>query len=211
MRFKNRNEAAQMLIPFLEKYRNLHDVVLAVPRGGVPIAYEIAKEFNSPLELFMAKKIGHPDYEEFAIGAVSLEDYIVDDRTDVPQTYIHSQVIKIREALKERYKKFTGNLAPIDLNNKVVIIVDDGIATGHTILAAIKVIRHKGAGKIVVAVPVASQSATEMIKEVVDDFICLYTPEPFIGVGLHYSDFNQVSDEEVIEMLNKAKQFNNVV
>lgn len=211
MRFKNRNEAAQRLIPLLEKYRNEHDVVIAVPRGGVPIAYEIAKEFNSPLELFMAKKIGHPDYEEFAIGAVGLEDYIVDDRNDVPHTYIHSQVIKIREALKERYKKFMGNRVPIDLNNKVVIIVDDGVATGHTILAAIKMIRHKGARKIVVAVPVASQMAAERIRGEADDFICLYTPEPFIGVGLHYIDFTQVSDEEVIELLNKANQFNNVV
>lgn len=211
MRFKNRSEAAQSLIPFLEKYRNEHDVVIAVPRGGLPIAYEIAKEFNSPLELFMSKKIGHPANEEFAIGAVSMEDYIVDDLTDVPHTYIHSQVIKIREALKERYKKFMGNRAPIDLNNKVVIIVDDGVATGHTILAAIKMIRHKGARKIVVAVPVASQIAVEKIKEEADDFICLYTPEPFIGVGLHYIDFNQVSDEEVIELLNKASQFNNVL
>jgi putative phosphoribosyl transferase len=204
MRFRDRNDAAQQLIPHLNKYRNENGLVLAVPRGGVPIGYPIAKMYNLPLELLMTKKIGHPYHEEFAIGAVSLEDHVIDDYHDIPNSYINNEIDRIREALKERYKKFMGNHKPVSLKNKVVIVVDDGIATGNTILSAIKMIRQKKPRKIVVAVPVASHQAAEKIKPLVDDFICLFMPEPFIGVGLHYMDFTQVEDEEVIRLLKEA-------
>jgi putative phosphoribosyl transferase len=207
MRFKNRNDAAQKLIPYLNKYRNESGVVLAVPRGGVPIAYPIAKAYNLPLELLMTKKIGHPAHPEFAIGAVSLEDHFIDDQFGVPQTYIDNEIKKIRESLKERYKLFMGNHKPVGLENKVVIIVDDGVATGNTILSAIKMLRKSNPKKIVVAVPVAPPDTAEKIKRYVDDFICLSTPVPFIGVGLHYLDFTQVSDEEVIQLIRDANQF----
>jgi putative phosphoribosyl transferase len=207
IRFKNRIDAAQKLIPYLARYRNEQGVVLAVPRGGVPVAYPIAKAYNFPLELLMTKKIGHPAHEEFAIGAVSLEDYIIDEQIEVPSSYIDQEVYRIREALKENYKKFMGNHNPIDLKNKVVIIVDDGIATGNTILSSIRMLRQREPKKIVVAVPVAPPDTIEKIKTQVDDFICLYTPEPFIGVGLHYMDFSQVNDEEVIHLLRDANHF----
>jgi putative phosphoribosyl transferase len=204
MRFRDRNDAAQKLIPYLNKYRNENGLILAVPRGGVPIGYPIAKMYNLPLELLMTKKIGHPSHPEFAIGAVSLEDHIIDEYHNIPQSYIDSEVGRIRKSLKERYKKFMGNRNPVNLENKTVIIVDDGIATGNTILSAVKMIKQKKPKKIVVAAPVSTYEASQKIKPLVDDFICLYMPEPFIGVGLHYIDFTQVSDEEVIQLLKDA-------
>jgi putative phosphoribosyl transferase len=207
IRFRNRNDAAQRLLPYLGKYAKEQSVVLAVPRGGVPIGYPIAKSFNLPLELLMTKKIGHPAYEEFAIGAVSLEDHIIDDQHGVPQSYIDSEVNRIKDSLKERYNYFMSDHKPVSLKGKIVIIVDDGVATGNTILSSIKMLRRKDPEKIVVAVPVSSKQAAEKIKQQVDDFICLYMPEPFIGVGMHYTDFSQVSDEEVVQLLKDANHF----
>jgi putative phosphoribosyl transferase len=203
-RFKNRQDAAIQLLPLLSKYKDERSVVLALPRGGVPIAYQIAKKYNLPLELLMTKKIGHPINKEFAIGAVSLEDHIIDERFAIPKSYIDVEVETIRQSLRDRYKKFMGDREPVDLKNKTVIIVDDGIATGYTILSAIKMLRKKEPEKIVVAVPVAPPDTAATIKKYVDDFICLYTPEPFIGVGLHYMDFSQVSDDEVVQLLKEA-------
>ncbi len=207
IRFKDREDAASALSPYLNKYRNRPVVVLAVPRGGVPIAYHIAKEYDFQLELLMLKKVGHPANKEFAVGAVSLEDYVIDESIDIPKSYIDSEIQKIRQSLQERYKKFVGDHhTPINLENKIIIIVDDGIATGNTILSSIKMLRKKRPEKIVVAVPVASSQAVAKIKKLVDNFICLYTPEPFIGVGLHYMNFNQVTDKEVIQFLKKANR-----
>lgn len=208
MLFRDRYDAALKLIPLLEKYKHEQGVVFAVPRGGVPIGYYIAKHYNLPLELLLTKKIGHPWSEELAIGAVSLDGHIIDPRHNVPETYIEGEIKKIREALKERYKKFMGdNHVPIDIENKIVIIVDDGIATGYTMLAAIKMIKQKNPKKIIVAVPVAPPETVKKIKEQVDNFICLHSPEDFFGVGQFYEDFSQVSDEEVIQLLQEANAF----
>lgn len=211
MRFKDRKNAAAVLIPYLEKYRNVPGVVLAIPRGGVPVAYNIAKEYNFPLELLMTKKIGYPTNPEFAIGAVGLEDYTVDEGINVPPSYILENVKRIRKDLQERYNLFMDNRKPINLENKVIIIVDDGVATGNTILSSIQMLRNRKVKKIVVAVPVSSMQAAAKIKNVVDDFICPYIPENFVGVGYHYNDFSQVSDEEVIRLLNEMHQFEKVV
>jgi predicted phosphoribosyltransferase len=207
IRFKDRKDAAMKLMPYLNKYKNERGVVLAVPRGGVPIAYYIAKEYNFPLELLMTKKIGHPNNPEFAIGAVSLEDYLVDEHPSIPQSYIDNSIITIRKNLEERYKRFMGNHKPVDLENKVVIIVDDGMATGNTVLSSIKMLRKRKPKKIVVLVPVAPPQTAIKIKKEVDDFICLYMPENFVGVGFHYMDFSEVSDEEVIRLLKEANHF----
>src|SRR5256885_2358004 len=139
MLFHDRYDAALKLIPYLEKYKNERGIVLAVPRGGVPIGYYIAKHFNLPMELLMTKKIGHPLHSEFAIGSVSLDSHIIDDMYGIPQEYFENEISEIRKSLKERYRKFMGERAPVDLENKIVIITDDGIATGNTILATIKV------------------------------------------------------------------------
>lgn len=211
MMFKNRYDAALKLIPFLEKYKNERGVVFAIPRGGVPIGYYISKHYNLPLELLLTKKIGHPGNEEFAIGAVSLEDYIIDERHNIPESYIENEIKRIRESLKERYKKFMGDRKPVDMEDKIVIIVDDGIATGNTLLAAIRMMRQKHPKKIVVAVPVAPREAAEKIKKHVDDFICLHIADDFYGVGQFYLDFSEVSDEEVIQLLKDANHIENVI
>lgn len=134
MIFKNRYDAAMKIIPFLEKYKNERGVVLAVPRGGVPIGYYIAKYFKFPLELILTKKIGHPQSEELAIGAVSLENFIIDNEFNVPQTYLKNEITKIRESLKERYKLFMGNRQPSELKNKILIVVDDDLLLLHLFL-----------------------------------------------------------------------------
>jgi predicted phosphoribosyltransferase len=194
------------LAPFLEKYKNEEGVVLAVPRGGVPIGYYLAKHLNFSLDLLMTKKLGHPLNEEFAIGAVGIEDSIVEENYEVPQGYVEEETKRIREELLKRYKTFMGNKEPINIKNKTVIVVDDGVATGRTILATIKMLRSKQPKKFVVAVPVASIQAAERIEREVDDFICLYTPEPFFGVGRFYQNFTQTTDEEVMMLLKELNE-----
>jgi predicted phosphoribosyltransferase len=207
MRFKDRKDAANQLIPYLNKYRNEQGIVLAVPRGGVPVAYYIAKHYHFPLELLMTKKIGHPSNPEFAIGAVSLEDYIIDERQNISKSYIAEEIKAIRKNLVERYKLFMGDHKPVNFENKVIIIVDDGVATGNTILSSIAMLKKKKPKKIVVAVPVAPPSTAIKIKNAVDDFICPHMPEDFFGVGYHYLDFSEISDEEVIQLLKEINSF----
>jgi predicted phosphoribosyltransferase len=198
------------LIPRLEKYKTVKGLVLAVPRGGVPLGYYIAKCYNLPMDLLLTKKIGHPMNNEVAIGAVSLEDYIIDNHHKISNEYIEKEVEKIRSRLKETYKKLMGNRPVIDLKDKVVIIVDDGIATGYTLLAAIRLIKKHNPEKIVVAVPVSPQEAANKIKKEVDDFVCLTIPEDFFGVGEYYYDFSEVSDEKVTELLNDMNKVKNI-
>jgi predicted phosphoribosyltransferase len=209
MHYTNRFDAALKLIPLLEKHINKDAVILAVPRGGVPVGFAIAKKFAIPLDLLLTKKIGHPMNSEVAIGAVSLEDEILDDYPYISEEYINTEIKEIRAKLKQRFKKFMGNRKPIDLKNKTVIIVDDGIATGNTLLAAIQMVRNKMPKKIVVAVPVAPDDAAERIKSKVDAFICPLVTADFIGVGGYYFDFSQVSDEDVLKLMTDIHRFQN--
>jgi predicted phosphoribosyltransferase len=178
--------------------------VLAVPRGGVPLGYYIARNFNFPLEIILTKKIGHPYNPEYAIGAVSLDNEEIDYHPGVSREYIVQEIERIRASLKERYALFMGKRKPVDLNNRIVIIVDDGIATGHTVMAAIKMLRTKKPKKIVVAVPVAPKSTVGKIQKMADEVHCLHAPEEFWGVGQFYDDFSEVTDDEVIQMLKQA-------
>jgi putative phosphoribosyl transferase len=203
MYFTDRYDAAMQLAVHLEKYKHEDGVILAVPRGGVPLGYYLAKHLDFPLDLLMTKKLGHPSHEEYAIGAVGLEDSIVEQTIGIPQEYIEQEINRIRRQLIERYRKFMGDKEPADLRNKTVIVVDDGVATGRTILATIKMLKSKHPKKMVVAVPVASREAALRIKQEVDDFICLYTPSPFYGVSRFYADFSQTTDEEVIMLLKE--------
>src|SRR5256885_3235233 len=143
MFFVDRYDAAMQLAQRLEKYKNQDGVILAVPRGGVPIGYYLAKHLNFTLDLLMTKKLGHPSNEEYAIGAVGLEDSIIEETDNIPAEYLEKETARIREQLKERYRKFMDRNEPVDLKGKTVIVVDDGIATGRTILATLKMLRSK--------------------------------------------------------------------
>lgn len=205
--FKNRQEAAMLLTKRLKKYRNKDGIVLAVPRGGVPVGYEIAKALGLPLEVILSKKLGHPHNPEYAIGSVTLNEIVLnDDVTDVPADYIRKETEKIREILEERYRLFHGNRKPADLENKTVIIVDDGIATGSTILASVQAVKNSKPGKIIVAVPVSPFDSARRLERTVDEFICLLIPDDFYAVGQFYYDFKQVSDEEAIQLLHEANE-----
>jgi len=208
--FFDRIHAGELLAAELKKYKNDPGVVLAVPRGGVPIAYMVAKRLDWPLDLLLTKKIGHPLNEEYAIGSVSLTDRLIIPHEDVSQSYIDRETEKIRLRLKEMYKKFMGDKEPVNIKDKTVIVIDDGMATGNTLMSTIKMLRQSKPGKIIVAVPVASSSAYQKISEVVDEVICLLIPEYFAGVGAFYEDFAQVSDDEVMYYLDKMKKLKEI-
>jgi len=211
MLYKDRKDAALKLIPLLEKYKKEDCIVLAVPRGGVPIGYYIANQYDFPLELLLTKKIGHPLNSEVAIGAVSLEDSIVDYYPNIPQKYIDTEIQRLRKFLKEKHKKFMGDRKTINLKGKTAIIVDDGIATGNTLLLAIQMIRKKNPNKIVVVVPVAPEDVAKRISKEVEELICPLITNDFNGVGSFYADFSEVTDEEVINYWNRISTPRNKV
>lgn len=204
--FRNRIEAGLMLASKLRKYKNDPGVVLAIPRGGVPVAYAVAKELGLPIELILTKKIGHPMNKEYAIGAASLNDYFIIAHEDVSEEYIQQELITIRNRLKEMYKRFMGDTEPQHLQGKTVIVIDDGIATGNTLLGTIRVLQKSNPAKIIIGVPVASRSAVEKLSKEVDEVVAVIIPQEFYGVGAFYEDFTQVSDEEVMFYLDKLKE-----
>lgn len=205
--FTDRIEAGILLAAKLKKYKDEPGIILAVPRGGIPVAYALATELDFPVEVVLTKKIGHPMNKEYAIGAASLTDYFVEPHENVSDAYIQQELIRIRKRLREMYAKFMGEEKPASLEGKTVIVIDDGIATGNTILSTIQVLRKSNPGKIIIAVPVAAQSAVDKISRVADEVITVITPHIFHGVGAFYKDFSQVSDEEVIFYLNRLKEF----
>lgn len=204
--FSDRTEAGLLLAEKLRKFKNDPGVVLAVPRGGVPIAYFVARELGFPIEVILTKKIGHPANKEYAIGAASLSDYFIIPHEYVTNEYIQNELVVIRRKLREMYRKFMGDKEPESLNGKTVIVVDDGIATGNTLLGTIQVLKKSKPGKIIIAVPVASSTSVEKLSKVVDEVIAVLVPEKFYGVGAFYEDFRQVSDEEVIFYLDKLRE-----
>lgn len=204
--FQNRSEAGMLLAAKLRKYQNMPGVLLAVPRGGVPVAYEVARELNMPLEVILVKKLGHPLNKEYAIGAVSLKDMIVIPHEDVTDFYIQKEVEKIRSRLQEMQKRFMGDKQPESIQDRTIILIDDGVATGNTLLATLRLLKKAQPSKIVVAVPVISKSAAQKIKREADELIAVIVPETFYGVGEFYEDFTQVSDDEVVEYLQKLRQ-----
>ncbi|HEX5653407.1 MAG TPA: phosphoribosyltransferase family protein [Chitinophagaceae bacterium] len=204
--FRDRIEAGLLLAAKLRKYKNDPGIVLAVPRGGVPVAYAVARELGFPIEVILTKKIGHPMNKEYAIGAASLTDYFIIPHENIPQEYIEKELLAIRSRLKEMYQRFMGENEPEKLEGKTVIVIDDGIATGNTILGTVHVLRKSKPGKIVIGVPVASESAVEKLSKEVDEVVAVMIPEEFYGVGAFYEDFEQVSDEEVMYYLDKLRE-----
>jgi len=204
--FHDRIEAGLLLAAKLKKYKNDHGIVLAVPRGGVPVAYAVAKEFGFPIEVILTKKIGHPMNKEYAIGAASLTDYFIVPHDDVTEEYIQQELQRVRSRLKEMYIRFMGDKEPENLKGKTVIVIDDGIATGNTLMGTVNVLRKSNPGKIVIGVPVASKSAAQKLSKEVDEVVAVMIPEEFYGVGAFYEDFEQVSDEEVMFYLDKLRE-----
>lgn len=204
--FRNRTDAGTRLAEKLKKFKKEPGIIMAVPRGGVPVAYAVAKELNLPVELVLTKKIGHPLNKEYAIGAASLTDYFIIPHEGVTDHYIESELQLIRSRLKEMQKTLQADTLPENYEGKTLLIIDDGIATGNTILGTIKLLRKNRPGKIVIAAPVASEPAVEMLAKEADEVIVLLIPSEFYGVGAFYEDFRQVSDEEVMYYLNKLKE-----
>lgn len=200
---RNREEAAKLLANQLEKYKDQDGVILAIPRGGVPVAAPIARHLHMPLDLALVKKIGHPANPEFAIGSVSLHTITIDTTLNVPESYVTTEAARVQEQLHEKYKLFMGNRKPVGLQNKVVIIVDDGIATGKTLLATIALVKAQKPLKIIVAVPVAPPEVLSKIEQQADEVVCLFTPPNFEAVGQFYKEFKQTSDEEVMRLLQQ--------
>lgn len=208
MVFADRAEAGRRLAAALEKYGPSHPVILALPRGGVPVAAEIAQALGAPLDLLLVRKIGLPWQPELAIGAAvdGADPLIVRNEAIIAHSGVGEAEFQraCREEMAEierRKARYLGGRARAPLAGRVVIVVDDGIATGATMRAALRAIRQRGPSKLVLAVPVAPLDALAELRPEVDDLVCLDTPEPFDAIGYFYRDFSQVGDEEVIAIL----------
>ena len=208
--FPNRIEAGRLLAEKLEKYADRDDViVLGLPRGGVPVASEVAKRLRAPLDVFIVRKLGVPGFEELAAGAIASGGVRVlneDVMRAIPHANEAIEIVTARETEEMQRREQTyreGRSAP-ELRDRIAILVDDGLATGATMRAAVKALRQRGAAKIVVAVPVGPPDTCHEIEEQTDETICLSTPEFFQAVGQYYEDFSQTTDEDVRELLTSA-------
>ena len=201
--FTNRIQAGILLADKLKKYKNSDAIVLGITRGGIPVAYSVANELGLPLDVFLAKKIGHPLDKEFAIGAVGLTDVIITKHENVSDEYIKEEIESTRNTLRKMQENYMGNKPCTNLNNKTVILIDDGIATGNTMLGSVAIIKKSKPHEIIIATPVASKSAAEKLKKQVNEFISLLYPIEFLAVGSYYEDFSQVDDSDVIKYLKK--------
>jgi predicted phosphoribosyltransferase len=205
--FRDRSEAGRLLATRLAAYANRPDVlVLALPRGGVPVAYEVAKALGVPLDVFLVRKLGVPGHEELAMGAIAtggvrvLNEQVV-RAVGIPDQIIEAVAAKEQQELARRERLYRDDRPPPDVRGRTVILVDDGLATGATMHAAVKALRRQHAGRVVVAVPIAAPETCEALSGEVDDIVCAVMPEPFHAVGLWYEDFSQTTDEEVRDLL----------
>jgi putative phosphoribosyl transferase len=207
--FTNRKEAGHLLARTLEDKQIEFDVVLGIPRGGVAVAEVIASYFNCPLDVVMAKKIASPGWDEFAIGAVTPDgETLIPERAqkiiNTDSTAMEVLARKVKENIDGRLKRYRGHRPPHDLQGKNILLVDDGIATGFTLKAAVKYLQRQTDGKITVAVPVSSKNAYLNLLEEVDQLIALEIPDNFYAVSQVYQDFTEVEDREVIDILKRS-------
>lgn len=207
--FYDREDAAKKLATALQAYKNERDIlILAVPRGGVILGKAIAQELNLPLDIVVAKKIGAPENPEYAIGAVTekgepiLNDEVI-GTMGITADYLDKEITEKRQEIKRRLQLYRGESPAKEIKNKTIILVDDGIATGLSILASIEYIRSQGPKKIIVAVPVAPKDELAKLKKQADEFISLENASEFFAVGQFYQNFQQVSDQQVIAALNR--------
>jgi putative phosphoribosyl transferase len=186
-------------------------IVLGLPRGGVPVAFEVARALNAPLDIFLVRKLGLPGHEELAMGAIAsgglrvLNDDIV-GALNIPEAVVVAVARRERAELERRERAYRGDRPPLDVHGKTVILVDDGLATGSSMRAAVAGLRARQPAQIVVAVPTAAPETCEAFENEVDEVVCAVTPQPFFGVGMWYEDFSQTSDEEVRRLLEEASQ-----
>lgn len=212
--FHDRADAGRLLGERLQAYARRPDVlVLALPRGGVPVAFEVACLLEAPLDVFVVRKLGVPGQEELAMGAIAsggvrvLNEEVVGALGFTEREIADIETLE-REELERREREYRGDRPPLDVRGRVAIVVDDGLATGATMRAAVAALRHASPARIVVAVPVADPSACAALQDHADEVICAITPEPLMSVGLWYEDFSQTSDEEVRALLDRARKPN---
>jgi predicted phosphoribosyltransferase len=210
MPFKNRSEAGKKLAAALEAYKSQEPVILALPRGGVPVAAEVAAALNAPLDLILVRKIGVPFHDELAMGAVvdGGAPIIVRNEDIMRLAGIDESDFKAvcdseLAEIERRRRRYLGHRDRVDVKGRVTIVIDDGVATGATTRAALRAIRMRGPKKLILAVPVAPTDTLTAMREEVDEIVCLEVYEDFGALGYYYSDFRQISDDEVIEMLRR--------
>ncbi len=211
--FANRVNAGKYLASELENFTEKNAIVLAIPRGGVVVGFEIAKALNVPLDVIIPRKIGAPDNPELAIGAMTEDGTIILDENlvsylGVSQDYIKEESRRQKNEIERRLKLYRGNKPYPSLQGLDVILVDDGIATGSTMKAALASVKNRGARTVTIAVPVGPPSTIKELKKQANKVVCPYTPEYFEAIGQFYADFNQTDDEEVIQLLKQSEQNN---
>jgi putative phosphoribosyl transferase len=208
--FATRRKAGEVLATKLAKYAHRTDVlVLALPRGGVPVAYEVARALHAPLDVFLVRKIGVPGHEELAMGAIAtggvrVLNKEITEAIGISEAAIDALARQEQQELARRERLYRGDRPGPSVSGRAVILVDDGVATGSSMHAAAVALREMHPSKIIVAVPVGAQETCDEFREDVEEVVCVVTPEPFLAVGAWYADFSQTSDEEVRELLQKA-------
>lgn len=209
--FENRQEAGERLAKELLHLRERHPVVLALPRGGVPIGVEVARALAAPLDLLLVRKIGAPAQPELAVGAVvdgERMDYVVNDdlleELGLSVDYVRDHATQEVAEIERRRRLFLAGRERVQVRGRTVIVVDDGIATGATARAALRGVRRREPSHLILAVPVAPPETVEELREEVDEIVCLDLPDPFVAIGYFYRDFRQVADEEVRELLDQV-------
>jgi putative phosphoribosyl transferase len=212
LKFRNRTDAGQRLAAELDQYANQPNaLVLALPRGGVPVAFEIAQALNLPLDIYLVRKLGVPEQPELAMGAIAPGNIMVLNNDVLRSFGISRQTLlqvatQEKQELARRLQVYRGNRAPLSVRGRFVILVDDGIATSSTLRAAITGLNQQHPQSIVVAAPVGAVATCKSLKQMVEDVVCLSMPEPLSSIGLWYGDFSQTSDHEVCQLLERAAQ-----